>query len=132
MIFAGKKSGAEVPPTATGPGGDPWDQKTLEWLGKTKIIGLRITHVERRFKGGPGAPWGRRNTGNPETVVTGYLPEALQHVHLQIEFEDDMPAYGEGWLEVTADWMERYFGRKSVRRWINEMKAQLAEMLRQR
>ena len=35
-------------------------------------------------------------------------------------------------LEVTADWMERYFGRKSERRWINEMKAQLAEMLRQR
>lgn len=103
MIFGGKKPGIEVPPVATGPRGDPWDQKTLDWLGKTKMLGLRITHVERRFKGGPGAPWGRANTGNPEFIITGYLPEAPQHVHLQIEFEDDLQVYGEGWLTFYVD-----------------------------
>lgn len=34
-------------------------------------------------------------------------------------------------LEVSANWMERYFGRRSERRWIEEMKQAIAEMVRQ-
>lgn len=103
MIFSGKKPGAEKPPVAAGPGGDPWDQETLDWLGKTKMLSLHITHVERRFKGGPGAPWGRNKSGNPEVVVSGHLYGAPQHVHLQIEFEDDLQSYGDGWLTYYLD-----------------------------
>jgi hypothetical protein len=91
------------PPVAAGPGGDTWDQKTLDWLGKTKMLSLRTTHIERRFKGGPGAPWGRNRSGNPEVVVSGYLYGAPQHVHFQIEFEDDLASYGEGWLTYYLD-----------------------------
>lgn len=103
VIFGGKKAGAEAPPVASGPKGDPWDQKTLEWFIKLDRISLRITHMERRYKAGPGAPWGTRNYGNPETIATGFLNEAPQHVHVEIEFVDKGPDFGSAYLTYQMD-----------------------------
>ncbi|MHA6692475.1 hypothetical protein [Devosia sp. A449] len=103
MMFSGKKPGAEKPPVAAGPGGDPWDQKTLEWFTKLDRISLRITHIERRYKAGPGAPWGVKDYGNPETIATGFLNEAPQHVHIEIEFKDASPEFGSAYLTYQMD-----------------------------
>ena len=103
MIFSGKKPGVETPPLAAGPGGDPWDQKTLEWLTKLDRISLRVTHIERRYMAGPKAPWGIRGHSNPETIATGFLNEAPQHVHVEIEFRDASPDFGSAFLTYQMD-----------------------------
>lgn len=95
--------GAEKPPAAADPGGDPWDQKTLEWFTKLDRISLRITHMERRYKAGPGAPWGVNYYGNPETIATGFLNEAPQHVHVEIEFKNASPEFGGAYLTYQMD-----------------------------
>lgn len=103
MIFSGKKPSVETPPPAARPGGDPWDQKTLDWLTKLDRISLRITHIERRYKAGPGAPWGRGDYGNPETIATGFLNEAPQHVHVEIEFRETAAEFGTAYLTYQMD-----------------------------
>ena len=69
MIFNSNKPVGDIPPDRAGPDGDPWDETTLSWLGKTSMLDLRVTHTERRFKGGPGAPWGHIQSGNPEVNI---------------------------------------------------------------
>ena len=113
MIFNSNKPVGDIPPDRAGPDGDPWDETTLSWLGKTSMLDLRVTHTERRFKGGPGAPWGHIQSGNPEVIVTDYLPHAPQLIHLVIEFQGDLHGYGEGWLTYQMD-NEHPTGRVNV------------------
>ena len=101
-MFGKTKDTTEKPPVATGPKGDPWDDKTLAWLKSTSMLGLYITNIERRYKSGPAAP-GRASEYNPEIVVSGYLPHAPQHVHLLIEFKPDHRGFGSGWLTYQMD-----------------------------
>lgn len=111
-MFGKPKNNDDLPPVATGPGGDPWDKKTLDWLKGQSMLSLHVTHVERRYKSGPSAP--RRTLEyEPEIVASGYVPHAPQHVHMQIEFTPDLREYGNAWLTYYSD-MEHPGGKLNV------------------
>lgn len=112
LMFGKQKEATDRPPLATGPGGDPWDHKTLDWLKATSMLSLHITHIERRFKSGPSAP-ARDGEYSPEIIASGYLPHAPQHVHVQVEFNSCVREYGSAWLTYYLE-QEHAAGKLNV------------------
>lgn len=93
-MFGKTKTSGGRPPLPADGGENPWDIGSVAKVCQAERIGLRIHHVESRYRDGAFAQGQEYRFAERQVVGVGELPEFAQFVHVEVTFQADMHEYG--------------------------------------